>query len=116
MGEVILYSSVLSFMSIACSIKLRMASGTILIITFIWKGIQQNYGDSIENYVQIINTNNGGNIWNKNKTDLKLQSRPTLEPSPHWTNGVCVGVLRTSPQWQYLYGLVDVWTDWLFLI
>lgn len=65
--EAILYSTVLLFMSIARSIKLRIASEGILIIIFIWKGIQQSCGDPIENYVQIINTKSGGNIWNKIK-------------------------------------------------
>lgn len=81
MVKVILYSTLLLFMTIACSIKLWIASGAILIIIFIWKGIQQNLGDPIENYVQIINTKNYGKVWNKNKTDLKLQSHPTLSPA-----------------------------------
>lgn len=69
MVEAILYSTVLLFMSIACSIKLRIARGAILIIILILKGIQQNCGDPIENYVQIINTKNGGNI----KFEIKIK-------------------------------------------
>lgn len=39
MVEVILYSTVLLFMSIACSIKLRIASGAILIILFLFEKV-----------------------------------------------------------------------------